>query len=344
MAETMKNQASQWWWLDTHSIPKRSQWLQSTLNELNKKTQAMLKLIEQDADSFAQRAEMYYKKRPELLSLVEDFYRTHRLLAERYDQVRPDAGTRPLKAGGSPFASSPSCKLQKAVSFADSGYDSNSESCDVEDEFVESEVDDPEHEDDKDLLKKKDTIYDEVAMMLREELEELRIENKTQKDHLKQKDEEKMGVIRHLSLAVDLLKQDNVKMRSFISKELTKTWKKNPFEWKLFSGASKKHTNSTLDVVQKTMEVGAKAGIDSEGGKAMTDPPGLAMESGFGGLGLEGIVGNEDSEGVKAALPGVGNKGSISGESVGDTIGEEEDSTLGNTVGAAEIVETCMVL
>ncbi|XP_020991627.1 uncharacterized protein LOC110278063 [Arachis duranensis] len=97
------------------------------------------------------------------------------------------------------------------------------------------------------------------------------------------------------------------------------------------------------------MEEGARAGIDSEGGKAITDPPGLVMESGFGGLGLEGIVGNEDSEGVKAALPGVGNKGSISGESVGDTIGEEEEeeegeSTLGNTVGAAEIVETCMVL
>ena len=44
-------------------------------------------------------------------------------------------------------------------------------------------------------------------------------------------------------------------------------------------------------------EVGAKAGIDSDGGKANTDP-GLPMTSGFGGLGLEGIVGNEDSDGV----------------------------------------------
>lgn len=64
--------------------------------ELNEKTKAMLKLIEGDADSFAQRAEMFYKKRPELVSMVEDFYRTHRLLAKRYDQVRPESGTRLL--------------------------------------------------------------------------------------------------------------------------------------------------------------------------------------------------------------------------------------------------------
>ena len=65
--------------------------------ELNEKTNTMLKLIEQDADSFAQRADMYYKKRPELVSMVEDFYKTHRLLVERYDQVKPDSGIRLLK-------------------------------------------------------------------------------------------------------------------------------------------------------------------------------------------------------------------------------------------------------
>ena len=45
----------------------------------------MLKLIEEDADSFAKRAEMYYQKRPELVSLVEEFYRAYRSLAEPYD-------------------------------------------------------------------------------------------------------------------------------------------------------------------------------------------------------------------------------------------------------------------
>ncbi|ERN16868.1 hypothetical protein AMTR_s00057p00147680 [Amborella trichopoda] len=52
----------------------------------------MLKLIEEDADSFAQRAEMYYKKRPELIAMVEDFYRAYRSLAERHDQLKCETG------------------------------------------------------------------------------------------------------------------------------------------------------------------------------------------------------------------------------------------------------------
>lgn len=55
--------------------------------EMDQNVKRMLKLIEEDADSFAKKAEMYYKKRPELISLVEDFYRMYRSLAERYDNV-----------------------------------------------------------------------------------------------------------------------------------------------------------------------------------------------------------------------------------------------------------------
>ncbi|KAH7429389.1 hypothetical protein KP509_09G045900 [Ceratopteris richardii] len=47
----------------------------------------MLRLIEEDADSFAKRAEMFYQKRPELVNLVEEFYRAYRSLAERYDYL-----------------------------------------------------------------------------------------------------------------------------------------------------------------------------------------------------------------------------------------------------------------
>lgn len=52
---------------------------------MDTKVKSMIKLIEEDADSFARRAEMYYKKRPELMKLVEEFYRAYRALAERYD-------------------------------------------------------------------------------------------------------------------------------------------------------------------------------------------------------------------------------------------------------------------
>ncbi|KAF8018723.1 hypothetical protein BT93_H3581 [Corymbia citriodora subsp. variegata] len=47
----------------------------------------MMKLIEEDADSFAKKAEMYYKRRPDLISHVEEFYRMYRSLADRYDHL-----------------------------------------------------------------------------------------------------------------------------------------------------------------------------------------------------------------------------------------------------------------
>jgi len=47
----------------------------------------VLKLLQEDGDSFAKRAEMYYKKRPELISFVEESYRAYRALAERYDHI-----------------------------------------------------------------------------------------------------------------------------------------------------------------------------------------------------------------------------------------------------------------
>ncbi|KAK2980635.1 hypothetical protein RJ640_011443 [Escallonia rubra] len=75
-----------WWW-DSHNSPKNSKWLQENLTDMDAKVKTMIKLIEEDADSFARRAEMYYKKRPELMRLVEEFYRAYRALAERYDHA-----------------------------------------------------------------------------------------------------------------------------------------------------------------------------------------------------------------------------------------------------------------
>ncbi|CAA3028571.1 NETWORKED 4A-like [Olea europaea subsp. europaea] len=83
----MESKKSHSWWWDSHISPKNSKWLQDSLEEMDQKVKLMLKLIEEDADSFAKRAEMYYQKRPELTSLVEDFYRMYRALAERYDIV-----------------------------------------------------------------------------------------------------------------------------------------------------------------------------------------------------------------------------------------------------------------
>ncbi|KAF8390730.1 hypothetical protein HHK36_025257 [Tetracentron sinense] len=59
--------------------------------DLDEKTKAMLTVIQEDGDSFAQRAEMYYRKRPELIRMVEEFHRSYRSLAEKYDQLRSES-------------------------------------------------------------------------------------------------------------------------------------------------------------------------------------------------------------------------------------------------------------
>ncbi|XP_077219047.1 protein NETWORKED 3A-like isoform X2 [Tasmannia lanceolata] len=129
------------WWFDSHCSQRRSTWLHSTLSELDEKTKTMLKLIEEDADSFAQRAEMYYKKRPELVYMVEDFYRAHRSLAERYDQLKQEFNMQ-LKTmpPGPPFSSKNSSQYLKNLT--DKSSMASSYSFDSED----YEVDDPEQE------------------------------------------------------------------------------------------------------------------------------------------------------------------------------------------------------
>ncbi|XP_062205599.1 protein NETWORKED 1D-like [Phragmites australis] len=88
MAALVRQDSRQYSWLwVSHISPKNSKWLQENLSDMDMNVKAMIKLINEDADSFARRAEMYYKKRPELMKFVEEFYRAYRALAERYDQA-----------------------------------------------------------------------------------------------------------------------------------------------------------------------------------------------------------------------------------------------------------------
>lgn len=54
---------------------------------MDDRVKSMLKIIEADADSFSKKAELYFKKRPELIEFVEETYRAYRALAERYDHI-----------------------------------------------------------------------------------------------------------------------------------------------------------------------------------------------------------------------------------------------------------------
>lgn len=232
----------------------------SPMSELDQKTEAMLRLIEEDADSFARRAEMYYKKRPELITMVEEFYRAHRSLAERYDQVKSDSGTRLLTTLGLPFCSTKT-RLEKSTSGMDQTYDSFSETLDHE-ESAESEVDDPEQEDGNLVTEvtRDEEVSSEVSseevMKLKEELQRLEEENRIQRDQLKQKDEEKREAIRQLSFAVDVLKEENVKLRKCLARDSTQ--KSSPFELskikdallgKLFNGSQKHHPTTTTTTI-----------------------------------------------------------------------------------------------
>jgi predicted nucleic acid-binding Zn-ribbon protein len=49
------------------------------------RVKCMLLLLGEEADSFSKRAEMYYKRRPEVITQVEEVYRAYRALADRYD-------------------------------------------------------------------------------------------------------------------------------------------------------------------------------------------------------------------------------------------------------------------
>ncbi|KAK1316333.1 hypothetical protein QJS10_CPA05g00537 [Acorus calamus] len=177
----------------------------STLSDLDEKTKAMLKLIEEDADSFAQRAEMYYKKRPELVTMVEDFYRAHRSLAEQYDQLKLESGTRRM----TPPDCLSSTKSSSSIS-------------------EESEVNDPEQEEEIAKEEVSNEIDVSELVKLGKDLEILKEKNKVMKAELMDKDEEKREVIRQLSMALEILKEENICLKQCI-KDSTK--KKGLFEF-----------------------------------------------------------------------------------------------------------------
>ncbi|KAL8141432.1 hypothetical protein V2J09_007453, partial [Rumex salicifolius] len=88
--ERLESRKSHSWWWESHINAKNTKWLSENMEEMDNSIGRMMKLIEDDGDSFAKKAEMYYKKRPELLSLVQEFQSMYQVLAERYAQLTGD--------------------------------------------------------------------------------------------------------------------------------------------------------------------------------------------------------------------------------------------------------------
>ncbi|KAL0437574.1 UNVERIFIED_CONTAM: protein NETWORKED 3A [Sesamum radiatum] len=215
MLELKNKDSSHWWWFDSHNKdnPNRSPWLHSGLSELDKKTTMMLKLIEEDADSFAKRAEMYYKKRPELISMVEDFI--EHIVHWLSDMIKSDQN---LEAISSPHVHPHYLSTYGSYAEAYGPEESN-----------ESEVDDPEEEEET-VQDQTESQTEELSscsrneelMRLRQELERLIEENKVQREQLMQKDEEKRDVIRQLSLSMDLLREEKMKQGRYVAEKAPK--------------------------------------------------------------------------------------------------------------------------
>ncbi|KAI4339770.1 hypothetical protein MLD38_024677 [Melastoma candidum] len=86
MLQRAAGNAYSWWWA-SHIRTKQSKWLDQSLQDMEEKVKGTLKIIDHDGDSFAKRAEMYYRRRPELINFVEESYKAYRALAERYDHL-----------------------------------------------------------------------------------------------------------------------------------------------------------------------------------------------------------------------------------------------------------------
>ncbi|KAI3665097.1 hypothetical protein L6452_43715 [Arctium lappa] len=89
MLQRAASNAYSWWWA-SHIRTKQSKWLEQSLQDMEEKVANALNLIQKDGDSFAKRAEMYYKHRPELIAFIEESVRAYRALAERYDKLSTD--------------------------------------------------------------------------------------------------------------------------------------------------------------------------------------------------------------------------------------------------------------
>ncbi|XP_050221699.1 protein NETWORKED 3C-like [Mercurialis annua] len=75
------------WWSDSHNRPhNQSPWLKSIFSDLDDKIKTILNIIQDDGDSFTERAEIFYKRRPELLQILHDLHNSYHSLSQNYDQ------------------------------------------------------------------------------------------------------------------------------------------------------------------------------------------------------------------------------------------------------------------
>ncbi|KFK37545.1 hypothetical protein AALP_AA4G270800 [Arabis alpina] len=185
----------------------------------------MLKLIEGNADSFAQRAETYYKKRPELITIVEDFYRAHRSLAERFDHLKSSSSDNGLRSSKFHHQETMESVCDSNSQFEDADSEIEDPVYEEEDQNASSSDDSPPFEDKEEAIEKDlEVVNCKEDQTLKLEQEKLKLIEETDalRKQLLEKDEEKREVIRQLSLTIETLKEENLKLKRRLDVESIK--------------------------------------------------------------------------------------------------------------------------
>ncbi|XP_048135024.1 protein NETWORKED 3C-like [Rhodamnia argentea] len=84
--------------------------------DVDAKTQRMLHLMQGDGETFAERAEMYYTRRPELTETLKDWHKSYSSLARRHDKLRSHYVQVVTSSRSESSSSSPSNRAEHAES------------------------------------------------------------------------------------------------------------------------------------------------------------------------------------------------------------------------------------
>ncbi|KAI6677336.1 hypothetical protein NL676_038132 [Syzygium grande] len=68
-------------------VPSMSQWLHAALSEIEAKTLYMLNLIQCDWETYHERVERHYRRRPELAEMLKSWHRSYCYLAQKHDEL-----------------------------------------------------------------------------------------------------------------------------------------------------------------------------------------------------------------------------------------------------------------
>lgn len=240
--EDMKLQPFSWWCDSSQNRPHQSQWLQTNLSELDEKIKVMLSIIEEDGDSFAKRAEMYYKRRPQLIKVLEDLHKSYRSLAEKYDQLRSD------NHSGNPRSFSPFRSLRQIQNFEAKLVLPETPTSENNSTSIDHETCDHDHHLLNNAKKtifqtddiKKDTngiifggdfevleLRDKAAMWSQKEVSELIEDHLKQQAELVRRNEEKREKINELRCQINRLLDENGVLKSCLASSKVDKSKRN---------------------------------------------------------------------------------------------------------------------